>query len=135
MGVPDMMIYDRELFESFRAKAVTKPEQLVPGRTYYSNLFDPFVLKEVVDYKTLCESRGENSSDLGGLENTLWMIKENGKDDSLSDNNIGQSYNPWLIFENEQDARECREQLKISHSNEYYDWDDYDDWSYDDENA
>jgi len=33
---------------------------------------------------------------------------------SLSDHNIGNSYNPWLVFENEKDALECREMMPVT---------------------
>ena len=84
--------YDRELFDSFRAKAITDPSQLERGKTYYSNTYpDKFTLFEL------------SQDDLG-----WWMHDEGTGKWSCHDRNIGSSYNPWLLFENEEDAKACQ---------------------------
>jgi hypothetical protein len=104
--------YDEELFQSFRAKAITSLDQLEIGKTYYSNTYPrSFTLKEFF------------KDDLD-----TWLVTEDGGKSSSSDRNIGTSYNPWLIFENEEDANACREQLVITHERDAWDdyWDDMD---------
>jgi hypothetical protein len=129
-----MLIYDRDLFQEYRAKAITDVKDLVIGKTYYSNFEFPFTLIGI----SYLES--PSSPELGLSKNPKWMLKhtpdsdgfvELGGYNSLHDNNIGMSYNPWLIFESEELANECKQNLKITFERDGWDdwdsWDDYDD--------
>ena len=114
--------YDIDIFLKFRVKAVTEVEQLVLGKKYYSN-DEPyaFVLKEILTQGEMCARKNLSYGDKDAVE---WFTIESEYGDnlySLYDNNIGASYNPWLIFEKEQDRDDCVNELKV----EYIDEGDY----------
>lgn len=100
------MNYDRELFEIFRKLAITDVDDFVIGNVFYryAEKFTLTHLETTAQYYLLC---GLRIGDLVETEFTelRWYrgITEEGYKivGSLRDNNIGASYNPWLIFSNE----------------------------------
>jgi hypothetical protein len=126
------MIYDEEVFKAFRAKAVTSVEDLKIGHTYYQNISAmvdgerrpvKFTLGRIIT--------GEEYFVLEGLPperapaHSVILLSENfpaavndAEEITLSceDNNIGASYNPWLIFEKEADAQDCLNCLNIQYT-------------------
>lgn len=117
-------IYNETLFAKYRDLAITNKDDLVIGHMYWSNLNNEGrVLVDFMSDKQLNVRLGlkgiigRNDSD-----NLKWMIFADGSYDSLHDNNIGTSYNPWLIFDDEETAKACREELKITIQ---HDWENY----------
>lgn len=113
------MIYDREVFEKFRAIAVTDANQIEVGKTYYSNCRrGPItVLKILTDKESRIRKElpvDETTDD----EKPRWILHgvDTWDTESLWDNNIGASYNPWLLFEREEDMLRCVEEVKISYA-------------------
>ena len=114
-----MLFYDEKVFQSFRSRAITKATDLVVGKEYFSNIWpDRFVIKEITTDDTL---------------HFPCVITTEGREVFLGDMNVGESYNPWMIFDNEATAKECEEILKISYQDDgdgdlYW---EYDRWEYD----
>ena len=107
------MIYDTDMFSSFREKAITKISDIEVGKKYFSNCYpDVFVVNEI----------GKN--DIGHF-----IVTEKNTMVFLGDRNVGESYNPWLIFDNIEIAAECVQRLKVTYedvSTYDYDYNDYD---------
>jgi len=111
------MQYDEELFQEFRAKAITNIAELEVGETYYSNSHprEFKVLGLLTEQQLHKKKKWKNRK---ADDNTVlkWIVTGRGAYDhySLRDRNIGASYNPWLVFKEEADALDCRQRLKIS---------------------
>lgn len=123
------MIYDRKIFDAFRALAVTDVSELVIGRRYYRNDRSDFTLVNLLTerkHKELWLTQSGVDIGIAEADDTepAWIEAENGRIFSLHDSNIGASYNPWLVFENENAAKACSEMLKVTYE---YDW--LDDWA------
>lgn len=58
-----------------------------------------------------------------------WILDTTGRTFSLSDNNIGASYNPWLIFDDKVLAEGYERKLEITYTRDPddYDYDYYED--------
>lgn len=124
--------YDPELFQSFRERAITKVEDLEIGKTYWSNWFNgPLILEGLMTDEEFRQFMNFTYSEVSD-STPKWMKFTNGETGSLNDHNIGNSYNPWLIFDNEETATECREQLEIDYDRDWVD--DLDDYLLDDPN-
>jgi len=111
------LIFDKELFNNFRKIAITDAAELSVGQTYYSNGHSKgFTVSSIMSNATFekyhgREYLGSNPGDAG------WIIAEGGREISLKDSNIGASYNPWLIFSDEQTAKWCKNQLIVKFGN------------------
>jgi hypothetical protein len=132
------MRWNNELHAKYRELAVTDVSKIEVGKTYYSNSYpSQFTVKEIITY-------GEHAKRVGVLpvgdaDELGWILPVGGKnwlsDISLSDRNVSQSYNPWMIFEEESVANECRETLNntITYESDLYDdsnWNSpYAEWS------
>lgn len=116
------MIYDQAIVEKHRQKAITSAEQLVPGETYWSSFYkDSFTFIKLLTTRESYALDDLTSSD----ESIHWMLtlyafKQEPSSESLRDNNIGASYNPWLIFKNEQDMLDYLDEIKIRYSRDDY---------------
>ena len=119
------MDYDMELFNRFAALAVKEEADLVVGETYYSNRGEEFVLLQLGSYEEMRKEENErfnenlqtSSKEFPELNSTRWMLIQTDYNKgwvSLSDNNIGGSYNPWLIFSHKCLAEACKEMLVVS---------------------
>lgn len=113
--------------QEYREKAITDPNDLVIGGTYYLNLEHkviPIKLLELYTHKEHYNSIGLETND----ESTdyRWAKVEYINDSngnpfiSLFDSNVGACYNPWMMFENYYDALGAAQDIKI-------DW-ETDDW-------
>ena len=52
------------------------------------------------------------------LDKPAWFLADNGfgsGHESLADNNIGASYNPWLIFKDEETMEEYKSKIRIKY--------------------
>jgi len=111
------LYYDTKIFNKFKKLAIGEETQLKIGEVYYTNSYpEKFVLNEIFHHD--------------GDKDKL-IITDSGDTLFLKDNNIGASYNPWLIFEKEEDSKACKEELVITYEYDegYDDWDEgYDDW-------
>jgi hypothetical protein len=101
------MNYDRNIFDKYRALAVTTRNDIVIGETYYSTYREaPFIAI------ALCQDEYNNTdkilTDQGDLFGPIYEF--------CSDNNIGASYNPWLIFNNKEDYDNCMRDLVVTFS-------------------
>lgn len=122
------MLYNQQLYTAFRALAVTNVNDLEVGKTYWSNGTDEFTVEKLLtDKEQRIEWLKLTEFDIGIDDSDdidiRWIGTTNGRWLSTQDNNIGESYNPWLIFDNEALATACREKLIITYA-DYRD-DDY----------
>lgn len=119
--------FDKNVFNKFRALAITDVSDLEIGRSYYTNSFpQKFVLKELVTNSEAYERLNLPYTKSNANE-IAWIINDTNIRMSLMDNNIGASYNPWLIFASEEVAEACRNELVVDiySSKEYYEDDFY----------
>jgi len=129
------VLYDKVLFAKFRALAITEVSQLIPGTMYYSNYHEPFVFLRTLTEKEFHSLPGSPFNCL--LKDTddnvkpKWIMTVDGRTESLRDSNIGASYNPWLIFDDEGLAEACERKLKITYERDPWDYDDRDYHDYD----
>ncbi len=103
------MNYDEKIFQKYRALAITDENKFVEGKTYYSNYAGEFIFVKISTDNTI---------------NAKAIISQNGDNLFCKDNNIGASYNPWLIFDNKETCEACNNELITD------DYDDYDDYDY-----
>jgi hypothetical protein len=120
-------IYNQETFQKFRALAVTKIEDIEFGKTYYTNTWpESFVAFGLLTSREHYENVGLEYTHSNG-DKIAWIVTDPtdpNSAQSLADLNVTASYNPWLIFANEEDAIACRKELEVSYSRNDY-WDDY----------
>lgn len=113
-------IYDEATFQKFYAKAVKSVDEIVIGKTYYSNIgpheFTVLSLENDADYH-------KSVGLVGGYDQIEWIHYGGFWPISLRDRNIGAHYNPWMIFENEADAVDCRDGLNVTFTPPMDDWD------------
>lgn len=136
-----MLVYDQEAFEKYREKAITNKNDLVVGETYYSRDGE-FVLLELVTHAEYYRREGLDL-DLGSSpdkDEIRWMYimridprtqVERVSSQSLRDNNIRASYNPWLIFKDKKDFEAYEREVKVSYdrSDDPF-WDFEPEWYY-----
>lgn len=124
--------YNQEIFQKFRNMAITELEKIERGKTYFSNTYPySFTVVDIVNDAGLDLIQGRKGCHAySGSDNFApkWIIydceKGNRSYMSLSDHNVGMSYNPWLIFDDEVTAENCRNEL---HINSYASTSSYDD--------
>src|SRR5690606_31704366 len=100
-----------------------------------SNFHSPFTLAEIISGKEYWQRDLERRSDdestnldyirsliESETDNPKWMIDTTGNNHSLHDNNIGHSYNPWLLFTDPKVAEVCREELEVEFHRDDLDW-------------
>lgn len=119
------MNYDHRIFEASRALAITDASKLVIGNRYYSNDTgsDGFILTALLTNSEYYRTREMTWESEGGDE-LGWLMHDRGHK-ALEDSNIGASYNPWLIFDNQNLNQACIEMLKVTYDNDedgFYDW-------------
>ena len=102
------MHYDKEIFEKFRDLAITKEEDLPPvGAELFSNYYDGPV-KILTGVKISDFDSKYFLAQIVGYRGAVKLF--------LGDNNIGASWNPWLLFLSEDTADQCRKELKVAFS-------------------
>ena len=116
-----MIQYDQDYVNVWREKAITEINQLEIGKTYYSNT-EPkkFTVVEIIstrEHYRRCniESWKTKHDDLKRI-----VSRDPDRTFSMSDRNIGASYNPWLVFDNEEDRDEYDRNLLITYR--HYDY-------------
>lgn len=121
------MKYDRKIYKKWREHAITKFEDIQIGKEYFTNT-DPesFVITDIVTTSKVWPAISDDDG-----EEPRWVVYQTRGGDgffSLFDYNVGASYNPWLIFDNEDDAITCRDELKVTFNdnNESVSISDYD---------
>jgi hypothetical protein len=119
--------YNVEVLEKFKALAIQHPGQLVPGKTFYSNGYPAeFTVTRLLTEAEhdvafgLSESSRVRSADTIELRWFGYMVDGfNGEKHesyvSMWDRNIGQSYNPWLIFADKETLEACNKELIVTH--------------------
>lgn len=120
------LYYDEAIFQEFRAKAITNAADFEIGKRYWSTTYPrTFVIKEIITQAESC--RRKDIPVYPGYDDITpaLFVDENGIHNHFSDRNVGESYNPWLIFDNEADYKECEDKLEVKFSTDDY-WDDYD---------
>lgn len=136
------MIFNQDVFQEFFEKAITKMEDFVPGQTYYTNFYpNKFVFQKFITNNESYARSGliyKNNDDANDLD---WMLytyhveawskyPAQDREDVLAliTNNIGSHYsppNPWMVFADEETAKECREKMPVSIISDSF-YDDYD---------
>ncbi len=119
-----MIQYNESIVRKYRELAITDLVDFVPGNVYYSNHFGGF---ELVGLQTRREHYKWVGLDVYGsaeeMDKPSWFLhKPLGSGEkytdvccvSLCDNNIGDSYNPWLIFNDEETMERYKEELVIT---------------------
>lgn len=133
-----MLVYDQEAFEKYREKAITNKDDLVVGETYYSRDGE-FVLLELVTHTEHYRRQGLDPVSSPDSNEIRWMYvkrvdpktrEERISSQSLRDNNIGASYNPWLIFKDKKDFEAYEREVKISYDLSDDFWDLEPEWDY-----
>ena len=118
-----MLSYDQVLFEMFKKRAVTDSSKLIPGKTYYDNHGQSWKFIECISHAEMCKRCVMEYYPC----DSKWLVVQlpsHSETISTHDNNMdGESYNPWLVFENEKDAQECLNQLRVTfhHERDYFD--------------
>lgn len=110
------MQYDKAYVAKWREKAITKVEDLKLGETYYTNSPSSGSSFKITRFLTWQEHWRElNFSDWDKASTEIgWFQTDKGDVWSLRDNNIGASYNPWLLFARESDMKEYGVGLKYT---------------------
>ncbi len=112
--------YDDNLMSAWRDKAITDLSKIVIGQTYHTNLHaDPIEIKEILTTREMYIRTGLTTQYVSepALEAAVFRVGD--KIDSVmhyihpADYNIGARYNPWMLFEKEEDARACRNELRV----------------------
>lgn len=123
------MRYDEKYVNEWRAKAITKAEDFIQGEKYYAESSEFIFVELVSEYDAYVQEQDLNDPDTINWLNRIKPSKEelswfkgdyNGalRIGSLHDNNIGASYNPWLMFDNRDDRDKYYAGLEIE-------WDDH----------
>lgn len=128
-----MINWNRDYCDSFKAKAVTSSADLKIGNTYYTEHETLKITRLLTNKESYAKEgliwEGNNADELGWFEfkgNSGYAHTR-----SLHDSNInGGGYNPWLIFADEQDAKDYYEGLKVTYDDDYS-WTDHDYYSLD----
>jgi hypothetical protein len=118
------MCYHQDYVNEWRAKAITKIEELIPGETYYKEVEKRpegvvSLPIKIVRFLTTKESYQLSNTPTNLAlddEQLLWFECEYcGKTRilSLHDNNVGASYNPWLMFKDPNDNLEYYNNLQL----------------------
>lgn len=112
-------IYDKEVFDELRKKAITEKSDFVIGETYYTNVYvsgsykseckHSFVFKGALDERSFATNYYDEDAQFKHVE-------------YFRDSNVGGSYNPWLIFDNEDDLIECQNKMPVTFSSDYRDF-------------
>lgn len=115
--------FNVDVFAKFKALAISKPEQIEIGTTYYSNGYpEMFTVVRILtdaEYDAVVGITSRTSTDPA----PRWIEYQSynrfdGKPYlsyiSLLDRNIGASYNPWLIFAQPWDRADCVRELIVS---------------------
>jgi hypothetical protein len=127
--------YDIALFDQFRALAVTDPDEIQVGATYWSNTYpECFQVVRVMTDRDFKITRNREDIDRADDHQIRWVqaiyfTNALGSEDeklcsdydSLWDRNCGRSYNPWLIFRDPETAERCRSELKIEYETDEWD--------------
>lgn len=105
------MQYDKNLVKFARRFAITDQSDLKVGRVYYSNCY-PYkfcVIGKLTNAQAGADWKA-NVNDIGWIDIVFDHQGElrTGRR-SLNDWNVGASYNPWLIFEDEEAAKAYKE--------------------------
>tara|TARA_Y100001951_G_C11281519_1_gene265700 strand:+ start:1076 stop:1405 length:330 start_codon:yes stop_codon:yes gene_type:complete len=107
-----MLKYDKEIFAAFKALSIKSVDQIKLGKTYYGNHIREFKALGILTEKGYYKSLHRVVIDADDTNPFCIITDDNSV--FLRDNNIGASYNPWLIFENKALAKACKEMLKVS---------------------
>ena len=114
-----IIIKNPEIFKQYRSLAVTDPYKIKVGTKYYSNTYPrEFIVTEVLtqtQQRILDGFKGYGSE---YVDDTVpqWFTHKDCSN-SLRDRNCGASYNPWLIFEDEEIRDKYEAQVEIVYDN------------------
>lgn len=115
------LIYDRDIFAKFHALAITDVANVKVGETYYTNHYPyEFTVHEIISNIEHCK-RWEREQMEHHTNEPCWMVTNESDEHgiaSLNDLNIGESYNPWLMFTDKETAEQCRKELQIGYERE-----------------
>lgn len=121
--------YDENIFAVFKALSIKEESEIEIGRTYYTNSYPASFT--VIGFETRAENDIRHGFPKREYENDKneWMVTgpNEWNTKSMSDLNIGASYNPWLMFANEEDAIRCREEFIVTMTEDPLDY--MDDWA------
>ena len=121
------LIYDIEKFREFKKLSVQDVSELEIGQTYYSNTWPTeFTVRELLTYGQLDDRLGHERHPNHDM--IAWIVYGPEKDDycSLADRNVGNSYNPWMIFKDKETRDRCEREMPVTYDSS----DDF--WEYDD---
>jgi hypothetical protein len=109
----NMITYDKDYVATYRLRAITTREELVVGATYY-NQGGAFTLTRLLTNR---QSHAMSGLECEGsdADEVAWFSTDGTRTESLHDNNIGASYNPWLIFSDQATADEYYSNLTIGY--------------------
>lgn len=133
------MIYDQQYVDKYRALAITNVEELIVGNHYFGYGGKEFTIVEIITYNESYARQGLVYEHKNGNELAYIVADDPHHFNAgyLKDNNIGASYNPWLIFKDRETAKEYYDGLEIDYDRSDddffysdFDWEseDYDDF-------
>lgn len=135
------MQYSDEIVKQYRenGKAITDVYDLIPGMTVWANnQCEPLTIL------TLCSKSRISQSDMNAVPSIIgdpdpvqWIWFTDGTCISLHDHNVGASYNPWMLFRDEETMLEYKSRIDptISYGNSDvwdHEWDWDHEWNWDD---
>lgn len=132
MEIEMACVYDEVVFGKFKDLSVKSADEFVVGQTYYTNCYPEEFTFMGLETKKQNDIRHSFDPRDYYDDSPTWIVYGPNEWDtmSLSDKNVGASYNPWLIFSNESDAVRCRDELDVKITSDG--WDDYDYDEFDD---
>lgn len=120
------MKYDTDYVTKWRAHAITDVTNLEVGKTYYSNNHGAFTLKRLMTRAQYYEEEGIKGIPVCYTANEVCWMEVAIHDGaylvvySLRDNNVGASYNPWLIFRDQATMEEYKAGLEVTVDNDFW---------------
>lgn len=116
-----MIKWNNEITEEYRnnGKSITNPCEIVPGMTIWLSHGSRSAAVVGVFGNSVDWCGGPETPDITSKK---WIWFTDGSCQSLHDNNIGASYNPWMIFRTEKDMLEYNEKVFPSTKNNRYDY-------------
>jgi hypothetical protein len=129
----NMLIYNTEIFNSFKAKSIQNASEFEKGKTYFSNSHPGnFVFYKLLTTDEVYRNIG-SECDSAEKHSVNWILTTNGQHLSLRDLNIGACYNPWLVFTDEETRDQCEKELVVTFERDLEDMDSISDYDYEDD--
>lgn len=105
------LVYDRDTLQKWRALAITDPDALQLGETYFGNGGQKITIVGFLTKNDWFDRIGQPTDTLD--EEKFVAVDRYGRMHPLRDLNVGASYNPWLLFTEKALAHACKVHLNV----------------------